>query len=504
MKISNIVTFLMVSIICILYYFNLGVENSSVANKVFEVYLSGDQIGTIKDENELYNLINQEQKEIKEKYSVDNVYPPDDLEIIEVSSYNEVISTSKEMYSLIENNDNFTIEGYEIIITDNSNKEDIKETKIHVLDKQIFTDAMDKFLDAYIDKSMYDNFINDEQEEIVYTGLTIDDMYFKENISIKKTYVSVDNTIFTDSNSLVQYLIFGENANIVDYKIQEGDTIASIADDNKLSISEFLISNPDYRNPDTMLQINDTVNVTLQKPILNFVYKVTETDELEIDFVNSTIYSGNYTSGYSEITTEGVKGLELVTMSYEVTNGIQSQEITRLNSVEIRKAVNQVTTRGAGYYNTAINKGYIETGLDLTLPVESGFIVTSPFGVWRESYYHDGTDFSGTGYYSDIYSIADGVVTQTGEACDTCARWQYGTFIIIGHGNNYFSTYLHLARNSIKVKVGQKVTKGQLIGHMGSTGNSTGNHLHLGFSVGEPRTGTKVTYYDAYKLIYGQ
>lgn len=504
MKISNLLTIVLIAIIVTLYCFNTQTQTINYADTVYQVYLSGKSVGTIYDEEELYSMINEEQQEIKDAYDISTVYPPSNLEIIEVSSYTDEIVAPEEIYSLIENNDNFTIEGYEITITDNTDPDNVVKTSIFVIDKEVFTDAIEDFVNAYIDVDLYYNYINDEQEEIVYTGLVIDEMYFKENISIKESYISVDNKIYTDSEELLSYLIFGESAKILDYEIEAGDTIASIADDNQLSVSEFLIGNPSYRDEETMLQIGDTVNVTLQDPIINFVYTVTETEELEIDFVNTTIYDGDYDSSYSEITTEGVVGLELVTMAYEVTNGIQSQEIERVDSKVIRESVNQVTTLGAGYSNTTIASDYIYTGLDFTLPVESGFIVTSPFGEWRSSYYHNGTDFSGTGYGSDIYAIADGVVTQASDACSSCSAWSFGTYIVISHGNNYYSTYMHMVVGSIKVSVGDTVVKGQLIGAMGSTGNSTGTHLHLGFSVGEPLVTSNVTYYDAYKLIYGQ
>lgn len=54
-----------------------------------------------------------------------------------------------------------------------------------------------------------------------------------------------------------------------------------------------------------------------------------------------------------------------------------------------------------------------------------------------------------------------------------------GNMIKIKHDNNYYTRYLHLQYNSIKVKVGDKVKKGQIIGYMGNTGYSFGAHLHF-------------------------
>jgi murein DD-endopeptidase MepM/ murein hydrolase activator NlpD len=52
-----------------------------------------------------------------------------------------------------------------------------------------------------------------------------------------------------------------------------------------------------------------------------------------------------------------------------------------------------------------------------------------------------------------------------------------GTYVTIDHGDGYVASYLHLVKNSAKVKVGEKVTKGQIIGTMGCTGSCSGTHL---------------------------
>lgn len=108
------------------------------------------------------------------------------------------------------------------------------------------------------------------------------------------------------------------------------------------------------------------------------------------------------------------------------------------------------------------------------LPVKSAFRYTSGFGT-RWGRLHAGVDFAGS-YGTPIYATADGVVTH--------ADWQsgYGRLIRIQHEFGIETRYAHLSQ--IRVNKGQRVSRGERIGDMGNSGNSTGTHLHY-----EVRTG---------------
>lgn len=108
------------------------------------------------------------------------------------------------------------------------------------------------------------------------------------------------------------------------------------------------------------------------------------------------------------------------------------------------------------------------------VPIKSAFRYTSGFG-YRWGRMHKGTDFAAP-HGTPIYSTADGVIVHAG--------WQsgYGRLIKIQHQFGIETRYAHLSK--IRVKVGQKVSRGQRIGDMGNTGRSTGTHLHYEVRVG--------------------
>jgi murein DD-endopeptidase MepM/ murein hydrolase activator NlpD len=107
------------------------------------------------------------------------------------------------------------------------------------------------------------------------------------------------------------------------------------------------------------------------------------------------------------------------------------------------------------------------------LPVRQGTI-TSTFGYRSDPFtgraaFHAGMDFSGP-EGTDIYAVAPGVVTYAG------LKSGYGNVVEIDHGTGYVTRYAHA--RSLAVRVGDRVSRDQLIAFMGNTGRSTGTHLH--------------------------
>ncbi|MGX7039277.1 peptidoglycan DD-metalloendopeptidase family protein [Vagococcus fessus] len=120
------------------------------------------------------------------------------------------------------------------------------------------------------------------------------------------------------------------------------------------------------------------------------------------------------------------------------------------------------------------------TGSGWSSPLSGALIVTSPFGYRQDpngvsGNGHDGIDLAGS-HGTPILAAKSGTVAQSG--FDPSA----GNYIIIDHGDGYYSYYMHMS--SLIAGAGQSVSTGQTIGLMGTTGNSTGVHLHFGVATG--------------------
>jgi len=138
---------------------------------------------------------------------------------------------------------------------------------------------------------------------------------------------------------------------------------------------------------------------------------------------------------------------------------------------EPEKPKKTTTYRSSGYgsvnLSQTVSYGNIALGINLTRPVSG--TITSRFGR-RSSGTHTGLDIA-TSKGTPIGAAAAGTVSWAAR------RGGYGNLVVIDHGNGVQTYYGHC--NTINVSVGQYVSQGQTIATIGSTGNSTGPHLHL-------------------------
>lgn len=184
------------------------------------------------------------------------------------------------------------------------------------------------------------------------------------------------------------------------------------------------------------------------------------TTDTEIPFSKETVKTSKQLVGYSKVTTEGQNGISRKTESVEMLNG---EEISRteLSAEVIKEPVTEVTTVGTARSSAEKSAGFIS-------PLKKGsFTVSAYYGDGRG---HKGIDLAANKGTS-IYAVSGGTVTYAGYDGD------YGYSVIIDHGNGLKTRYAHAS--SLCVSKGQTVSQGEVIAYVGSTGYSTGNHLHF-------------------------
>ena len=438
-------------------------------NNLYQVYLGGKKVGVIKSEQELHDIIDSEQQEIKDEYKVSKVYSPSGLDIQAITTYRTDYMTARQMYDKIKGIEPFTIEGYEVNI---KNQEDSsKNKKIYILDKEMLDEAVKNTVLAFVEEKDYDAYLSGEEIEIVDTGREITDIYLENEVTIKKTYISTEENIITDIDTLSMYFLFGTDTIESKYVVQASDTMETIAYKNKLGVEDLLIANPDLAGEKALIAVGQELNVAPVKPLSNIVVESFDTEYQTIEYETKTIFDKNLNSDESYVKQQGTNGLSKVTYATKEMNGV----ILATSLVEeevISETVDKIIVMGSK------NVVYYGNTTYWAWPTSKPFRISSNYGyrvhpIRGEYHFHPALDITGVKKY-DIYSIQDGVVTKV---VQTGYNGGNGTYVTIDHGDGYVASYLHLVKNSAKVNVGDKVTKGQIIGTMGCTGSCSGTHL---------------------------
>lgn len=462
----------------------------TIAKKVYRVYLDGKSLGLISSKKDLEDYINKGQEDLKQKYNVKKIYVPDNLHIQEEITYNEKIYTTKEIYEKIKDNSYFTLKGYKISI---KNSEEDKEKKIiYVLDKKVFTDAIDRTVKSFISKEDYEVYSKNKKQEIIDTGKIVENITLENDIKITKQNIPANKKIYLDVNELTKFFLFGNDNSEIPYTVKAGDTISSVANDNKMSTEEFLLMNPSFKNENSLLYEGEVVKTGILNPQL----KVAQVDEQvsleEKKYSTETKYDNSQLTSYYKVEQQGVNGTNKVTQKIKRING-EITNIVLVKTEEIKPATNEIVIKGSkqqsNYYNGGQYGDVVVTGGSWGWPASCSS-VSSGYG-YRWGGLHDGMDIAGCGYGSNVFAAQDGTVVKSTRKNGGYAGGygDNGEYIIIDHHNGFFTIYAHLCPGCRYVNEGDNVTKGQVIGGMGHTGAATGTHLHFGLWIGFPYYG---------------
>lgn len=462
------------SLVMVMLETNIVPTSYYSAGKVYRVYLSGRSIGIIKSKKELEDYIDEKQESIKEKYGVEKVYRPAELEVKEELTFNEDFKEVSEIYEEIKDKEDFTIKGYKITIVKklqqenkNDNKKNEKEqteTKVlYVLNKEDFKKAVDSMVFAFVDEETYNKYLNGSQEEIKDTGTIIENVYLKDTITIKEAYIPTKEQIFTNEKDLARYILYGTLDTQKLYTVKSGDTPQKIAEQNKLNINEFLVANTDIAGKDALLYQGQKVIVSLISPIITVVEEEHVVEIQETKYQTDIQEDSSMYKGQSTVVRPGVNGESIVTKKVQKENG-QTTNVINISKIVTKAPINELVRVGS---KTSYVVGL--TG-DWGWPTIQGYTLTDGFG-WRWGKLHAAQDIAGLGCNSPIYAANAGTVV--------AATYQssLGNYVEINHNNGYSTVYCHL--NKILVSVGEGVSRGDVLGLMGNTGYSFGCHLHF-------------------------
>ncbi len=260
--------------------------------------------------------------------------------------------------------------------------------------------------------------------------------------------------------------LFTTSPDKTQYKVKKGDTAAGIADKYGLNVPVLKLLNENV-NFDS-LSVGTVLNVGKPYYELRVQTVTTVTYSEIIPYETKYVKTDTLYEGVTQTKQKGSNGSYEVTAEVRTVNGVEvSREV--VGKKKVKDAINRRILVGT---KTIAPSGYFIFPLD-----RSGFYrVSSHFG-WRtlrgKPDFHNALDLAAE-YGTKIYAADSGTVYKKG--------WQengLGNYIAIDHGNGIVSYYGHCSKLVKDLKVGDKVYQGQVIAYVGSTGNSTGNHLHF-------------------------
>ena len=244
----------------------------------------------------------------------------------------------------------------------------------------------------------------------------------------------------------------------VDYIVQSDDSLWSLARENDLSIEDIKELNPGLEET---LADGSVIHLIQQQPILDVkTVQNTSYQEAVTPPVNE-IEDNNLYEGTTQVVDPGCEGVKMVNAQIIKINGQEVDRMVVSESVISAPTPSSVIV-GTRPVPTGIGSGEFER------PYVG--VITSRFGS-RWGSVHKGIDIGG--------STGDPVLSSD-EGTVTFAGWNdggYGYLVILDHGNGYQTYYAHL--DEILVQEGYIIEKGYQLGKLGSTGRSTGPHLHF-------------------------
>lgn len=294
---------------------------------------------------------------------------------------------------------------------------------------------------------------------------------FIEEINYVQGLYPDESSTMWDAARLAEQLKKTKRSQMV-YIAQRGDSFSKIADSFDMTVEKLKELNPDLASANKIL-VGDTVVISQEVKYVRVKVVRTESHAVDIDF--GTVFSNNSSlfRGDSRVVRSGVKGLDLVTTQITTIDGVlySTEEIDR---VRISDPIDEKVERGTkstsvsssyGTYNVTVSKkGFV-------WPAPSARTISQSYGKKG----HRGIDITASGASGKIIVAASsGTVEFAGSAGDS-----YGQQVLINHGNGVKTRYAHCQSGSISVRSGQRVSAGQTIARIGSTGNSTGPHLHF-------------------------
>jgi|GEM_PF-1082997 len=411
----------------------------------YEFSYKGKILCVVDQTESIYAGIEEAEKTLTEEKGVQVVLDEEEnIDIKMVLKNTDTVSKEEDVVNALTAIDDINVLSYAVTIRDAGGDEtDLSKNQILYLDTE---EHAEEVLDCV--KSEFTKDIDPAK---------FVDATFEEDVKIEKIKTQLEDIV--DTPAALKTIMTG-GIEEKTYLVEIGDSVADIASKFGISREKLKKWNPQIGD-DNMLYLNEEIQLQERIPLINVITKrntmITEDFNAEIEYQDTKkLYKGQ-----EIVLKKGKSGNRTVNTDIIEKNGVQIDRIDH-SSIIHKEPKTKVVMRGTKKRPDTIGKGYYY------YPINGNF--SSPFGS-RWGRIHEGIDLTAsTG--TNVYAADAGVVVEAGATSNG-----YGIAVRISHGKGRTTYYAH--NSQVLVKVGETVYRGQNIAKSGSTGSSSGPHLHF-------------------------
>lgn len=405
---------------------------NEIKTRAFSVKFGDTVIGTVRDKEKVIVLVNQIEEELVSTYDV-NVVINEKLDFIDTHAKDNELMTESQLRNSIKSKLTFLVSGYVLLV----DGEEIGSFKT----KEEADELLEKIKEPYI--------------ETIGENSNVIDVTFLEDVDVIKKDIPLSDIKTVDE---VLSIITKGTDEVKTHVVEEGESFWSIAAKYNMSLEDLEKANQG-KDPEKIF-LGDEVNLIVPKSIVTIVTIEQVSYEKEIGYETEVEENSSMYKNEKKVVVKGSPGKSNVVAKVTKHNGMEVGRDIVTEEV-VTKPVNELVVKGTKSIPRTVATGAF------VMPTRGS--ISSGFGR-RWGRMHKGIDIAAkTG--TAITAADGGTVSYAGY------RGNYGYLVEINHGNGYVTRYGHCSK--IYVSCGAKVYKGQKIAAVGSTGRTTGPHLHF-------------------------
>lgn len=427
---------------------------------IHRMYSNGEYLGTITDLTKL-NAHLQEvyHDKYEEEYPSSACHLGRNVYMTDEESYFSFTDVDDQILNYLDRKSLYTLESTAITFSD----ENGDYAEIYVSDEKMYDAAMNQYISFFIDPASLASLQNGSKvTDLTSFGTKDVSMTIVQNVTKSRKNASPDE-IKTSQEEILQYLEYGDHTEREYYTVQEYDTVAGVGAKNYgLSATQLININRDQlTSKDQILKAGMKLCITYFESPIDIIVNREKLQQEDIYFDTVTKEDENLVKNTTQIVQSGMNGTRNALYVEKWVNGVLTNG-TLKSSVDTKQPVQEIVAVGSKQPSNVGTGSY-------RYPVDNAKI-TCGYGCY---YGHEGVDIADAyDPWGDVYAADNGTVIESSYGPVN------GNYVMIDHNNGYITYYGHMRLPS-DLKVGDVVQKGQVIGHIGMTGQATGPHVHF-------------------------